>query len=48
MNIPPTVSAMYRLKYLCDDWRTTESSSDAWNEKLFDFVVKLIQLESRF
>ena len=48
MDISPDVLAMYKLKYLCDDWRNMEMNSNIWREKLYEFAVKLIQLESRF
>ena len=34
--------AMYKLKYVCVDWRTIEVASPAWREKLYKRTCRLI------
>ena len=48
LPIPENYLEVYKLKYMCDAWRNTETGSQDWNKKVYEFADSLLRLEDRF
>ena len=48
LPVPVEYAEMFKVKYICRDWMNIEVSSEQFRDKLFDFTLKLVKLESRF